>query len=71
MAAIRAHFDGKVLVPDEPVDVPRDKPLRVEITVEEATDAMSRRVLGLQRGVAWTSADFDAPLPDEYWLGKG
>jgi len=28
------------------------------------------RVLGLHQG-AWTVAeDFDAPLPDEFWLGK-
>ena len=33
---IRAHFDGKVIVPDEPVDLPIDKPLRGELTVIEA-----------------------------------
>lgn len=29
-----------------------------------------RRVAGLNRGMIWTSDDFDAPLPDEFWLGK-
>lgn len=29
MTAIKAHFDGKVLVPDEPVDLPLNQPLRV------------------------------------------
>ena len=29
---IRAHFDGKVFVPDEPVDLPADAP--VELTVD-------------------------------------
>ena len=32
---IRMHFDGKVLVPDEPVDLPVDKPLKGEVTVIE------------------------------------
>ena len=29
---IRAHYDGKVIVPDEPVDLPVDKPLQAQIT---------------------------------------
>ena len=28
------------------------------------------RVLGLHDGSVWTSDDFDAPLPDEFWLGE-
>lgn len=36
---IRAHFDGKTIVPDEPVDLPVDKPLRGEFTVLEADAA--------------------------------
>ncbi|MFN8494381.1 MAG: type II toxin-antitoxin system Phd/YefM family antitoxin [Caldilineaceae bacterium] len=27
------------------------------------------RVAGLHAGMAWMSEDFDAPLPDEFWLG--
>jgi prevent-host-death family protein len=29
-----------------------------------------KRIAGLNRGMIWTSEDFDAPLPDEFWLGK-
>jgi antitoxin (DNA-binding transcriptional repressor) of toxin-antitoxin stability system len=29
-----------------------------------------KRVGGLNRGTAWVSDDFDAPLPDEFWLGE-
>jgi hypothetical protein len=29
MTTIRAHFDGKTIVPDEPVDLPTDTPLFV------------------------------------------
>jgi hypothetical protein len=34
---IKAHFDGKVIVPDEPVQLPVGQPLRVH--VEEAEPA--------------------------------
>ena len=29
---IRAHFDGRVLVPDQPVDLPLNQPLELEVT---------------------------------------
>lgn len=29
------------------------------------------RVPGLSKGKIWISPDFDAPLPDEFWLGNG
>lgn len=29
---IRAHFDSRVLVPDQPVDLPVNQPLDVEVT---------------------------------------
>jgi len=28
------------------------------------------RTPGLNRGQAWIAPDFDAPLPDEFWLGS-
>jgi hypothetical protein len=31
--SIRAHFDGRVIVPDEPLDIPTNQPLRVEFDV--------------------------------------
>jgi hypothetical protein len=31
--------------------------------------SITERVLGAHPG-AWMSDDFDAPLPDEFWLGK-
>ena len=33
MIALRGHFDGKVIVPDEPVNLPRDQPLVVHIEI--------------------------------------
>lgn len=29
----RAHFDGKVLVPDEPVQIPVDQPVHVQLVL--------------------------------------
>lgn len=31
MGAIKCHFDGKVIVPDEPVDLPVNKPLLMRV----------------------------------------
>ena len=33
MIAVKAHFDGKVIVPEEPVDLPMGQPLVVKIKV--------------------------------------
>lgn len=31
MVALKAHFDGKVLIPDEPVDLPKGKTLLIHV----------------------------------------
>jgi hypothetical protein len=31
IVTIRAHFDGKVIVPDEPVELPINQPLKVQL----------------------------------------
>ena len=33
MSPIRAHFDGHVFVPEEAVDLPIDKPLRLVVQI--------------------------------------
>ena len=40
---IRAHFDGKFIVPDEPVVLPVDAPLDIEV---RTPDSVSREVSG-------------------------
>ena len=45
MLTFTAHSDGKVIVPDEPVDLPADTPFRVQIELEEThadTDGSGR-----------------------------
>jgi hypothetical protein len=39
---IRAHFDGRVIVPDEPLDLPVDQALRVDLTpISPETEALA------------------------------
>lgn len=40
---IQAHFDGRVFIPDEPVDLPLNEPLR--LTVEPSHKAASATAL--------------------------
>jgi hypothetical protein len=39
MTAIKAHFDGKVLVPEEPVDLPLNRTLIVHVETEATPPA--------------------------------
>jgi hypothetical protein len=36
---------------------------------EEKNKKTSKRILGLNQGEIVMSNDFDAPLPDDFWLG--
>lgn len=38
--------------------------------LESVAPKKKKRIAGLNRGMIWTSEDFDEPLPDEFWLGK-
>ncbi len=73
MVAIKGHFDGKVFVPDEPVDLPRHLPLvlHVEVSAEavsQPTDISLWSVL--QKHVGSVSAPPDwAGEHDHYLYG--
>jgi len=74
MVKLNAHFDGKVIVPDEPLSLKPNQ--RVRIHIEPIDQPLSqsdfKRRLGLQRGaVVHIAADFDAELGDDFWLGEG
>ena len=45
---IRAHFDGKTIVPDEPVDLPVNTPVNAMLTIVEVEPGRSR-----EREAAW------------------
>jgi hypothetical protein len=50
---LRAHFDGKVIVPDEPLNIPVDQPLSVQVDLAEpANDDRTQRLAALNRVAA-------------------
>jgi hypothetical protein len=60
---LRAHFDGRVLVPEEPLDLPVDQPLTVRIDVPpSARDDAVARLAALER---IANRAVDANLPAE------
>lgn len=63
MATIKAHFDGKVFVPDEPVDLPKDQPVVVQPD-PAAPRQYKKRWLGRFPGQIKMAEDFDAPLEE-------
>lgn len=74
MVQFNAHFDGKVIVPDEPLALKPNQRVRIQIEPIDpplpASD--SKRRLGLQRGaIVYIAPDFDAALGDDFWLGEG
>ena len=52
---IKAHFDGKVFVPDEPVDVPAGEPVTLEVRQESRSSD--------SRGTLAELADWAETLP--------
>ena len=75
MIALNAHFDCKVLVPDEPLSLALNE--RVRITSEKVEEVKpfaapaGKRLLGQQPGVVtYIAPDFNDPLPDSFWLGE-
>jgi prevent-host-death family protein len=59
---VRLTQEGaEILIMDDGVPVARLVPVE---------PPQQPRVAGLNEGEAWISDDFDAELPDEFWLGK-
>ena len=71
---VSAHFDGKVIVPDEPLDLPANQPLILQIQAVSGNDASAE-----ESALSWIAAhavDSDA-LPadladrhDRYLYGR-
>jgi hypothetical protein len=50
MVTLNAHFDGKTIVPDEPVSLTPNQKLRITIeTIDASPAAVPDRVTGSQR----------------------
>ena len=64
MIMFRAHFDGSVLVPDEPVDLPRDCQVSVSVTdapSEYTVTEQDQPLLRLARALAQHPANLERP----------
>jgi hypothetical protein len=72
MIKLTAHFDGKVIVPDEPLALKPNQRVCIQIEpIERPPQPAPKRRLGLQRGaVLYIASDFDAELRDDFWLGE-
>jgi antitoxin (DNA-binding transcriptional repressor) of toxin-antitoxin stability system len=42
----------------------------VALAPSQEDETQAPRVFGEYRGQIWVSEDFDAPLPEEFWLGS-
>ncbi len=68
MVTLNAHFDGKAIVPDEPLALEPNQRLRITIETIGPASHVSDRVPGLQRGaLIGMSPDFNEHLGDDFW----
>lgn len=67
MVAIKGHFDGKVIIPDEPHDLRAGQAVIVQAEPTEGKISSSPKrgpKAGSAKGKIWIADDFDAPLED-------
>jgi hypothetical protein len=67
MTTVNAHFDGKVIIPDEPLDLPPNQPLIVSIEpVAERQGAAEESVLSWLAANAVESNVLPTDLADRH-----
>lgn len=75
MVEFNAHFDGRVVVPDEPVQIPEGRPLRVrieEVQQEDRAHSSRETLLRLGREAEELNPDLPSDLAlnhDHYLYG--
>jgi hypothetical protein len=78
MTSIRAHFDGKVFIPDEPVGLPPNAPVRLVLVAESDGDRppleLDQATQGFENDaveLAWLGDSglkfWDNDIDDEAW----
>jgi hypothetical protein len=73
MTTLLAHFDGKVLVPDSPVKLPANQPLKVSVSavkIDNAEDDMNEGAW-LRTASKTPSFDFPREEPELYRVTDG
>lgn len=61
MTAIKVHFDGKVLVPDEPIELPVNEPLHAYVHPARPNPPAESSLKELAETMARFPSDPDAP----------
>lgn len=61
MTTLLAHFDGHVLVPEEPVDLPQGRLLRVQVEEEPITNSPLAGLAALAEWAERLPPDFESP----------
>ena len=59
----RAHFDGKVFVPDEPVDLPTNCLLEIKVSLAEEGETGATGLAGLREMTSNLPSNPNAPTP--------
>jgi hypothetical protein len=74
---VRAHFDGRVFVPDGPVDVPVGQPLDLEVTprgqpstASNGAKPTAEEIQERLRRLRATSGTFEGPVPSDESLRR-
>jgi hypothetical protein len=65
---VSAHFDGRVLIPDGPVDLPTGRPLRVRIELAEDAEPRFAELLAFASDLPGAPVDL-AAQHDHYASG--
>ena len=68
---IAAHFDGKVIVPDEPVQLPVGQPLRVHLELEAAPVIVGEPRDEWERRLRQAALNCGVSLSDEALSSEG
>jgi hypothetical protein len=69
MFAIKGHFDGKVFVPDEPVNLPANRPLVLHVEFEpHAGDAPGDAWIALEQQIGALDAPPDWSVEHDHYL---
>jgi hypothetical protein len=75
MMRVNAHFDGRVIIPDEPLDLPANQPLVIRIEPHSAgSEAADESALGWLAANAIETDTLPADLADQhdrYLYGDG
>ena len=61
--AFRAHFDGKVIVPEEPVDLPTDCVLEIRVSLAEESETGATGLARLREMTSNLPSNPNAPTP--------